>query len=174
MVGYSPWGHKELNWVSTQVITLCKRHHFPNKGPYIQSYGFSSAWVLSLSVVSNSFWPHGLQPTSLLCPWGFSKQEYWSGLPCLPPRDLSNPGIKLRSPALQADSLFIYRYESWTIKKAECQRTDAFELWDWRSLLRILWTARGSNLSIIKEINFEYSLEGLMLKLKLWNFALLM
>ena len=63
--------------------------------------------------------------------------------------------------------MVIYRYETWTIKKAECQRTDAFELWDWRSLLRILWTARGSNLSIIKEINFEYSMEGLMLKLKL-------
>ena len=54
------------------------------------------------------------------------------------------------------------------------QRTDAFELWDWRRLLRILWTARGSNLSIIKEINLEYSLEGLMLKLKLQYFGLLM
>ena len=80
------------------------------------------------------------------------------------PRDLSNPGVELRSPALQADSLFMYRCKSWAIKNAECQRTDAFELWDWRRLLRILWTARGSNLSIIKEINLEYSLEGLMLK----------
>ena len=54
------------------------------------------------------------------------------------------------------------------------QRTDAFELWDWRRLLRILWTARGSNLSIIKEINLEYSLEGLMLKLKIHYFCHLM
>ena len=57
--------------------------------------------------------------------------------------------------------------ESWTIKKAESQRTDAFELWCWKRLLRVPWTARTSNLSILKEINPEYSLEGLMLKLKL-------
>ena len=52
-----------------------------------------------------SLWPHGLQPTRLLCPWGLSRQEYWSGLPCPPPGDLPNPGIKPRSPELQADSL---------------------------------------------------------------------
>ena len=57
--------------------------------------------------------------------------------------------------------------ESWTIKKAECQRIDAFELWFWRRFLRVPWTARRSNQSILKEINPEYSLEGLMLKLKL-------
>ena len=61
--------------------------------------------VLSRSVVSNSLQPHGLQPASLLCPWGFSGQEYWSGLPCPPSGDLPNPGIEPRSPALQADSL---------------------------------------------------------------------
>ena len=61
----------------------------------------------------------------------------------------------------------IYGYESWTIKKAECRRIDAFELWCWRRLLRVPWTARRSNKSILKEINPEYSLEGLMLKLKL-------
>ena len=60
-----------------------------------------------------------------------------------------------------------YRYESWTIKKAECQRTDALELWCWRRFLRVPWTVRRSNQSILKEINLEYSLEGLMLKLKL-------
>ena len=60
-----------------------------------------------------------------------------------------------------------YRYESWTIKKAEHQRMSAFELWCWRRLLRVPWTARRSNSSILKEINPEYSLEGLMLKLKL-------
>ena len=64
--------------------------------------------------------------------------------------------------------------ESWTIKKAECQRIDAFELWCWRRFLRIPWTARRSNQSILKEINFEYSLEGLMLKLKLQYFGHLM
>ena len=60
----------------------------------------------------------------------------------------------------------MYGCENWTIKKSECQRIHAFELWCWRGLLRIPWTARISNQSILKEINFEYSLEGLMLKLQ--------
>ena len=68
----------------------------------------------------------------------------------------------------------VYGCESWTIKKAECLRIDAFELWCWRRLLRVPWTARRSNQSILKEINPEYSLEGLMLKLKLQNFGHLM
>ena len=67
-----------------------------------------------------------------------------------------------------------YGCESWTIKKAECWRTDAFELWCWRRLLRALWTARRSNQSILKEISPEYSLEGLMLKPKLQSFGHLM
>ena len=62
-------------------------------------------------------------------------------------------------------------YESWTTKKAECQRIDAFELWCWRKLLRVTWTARRSNQSILKEISPEYSLEGLMMKLKLQYFG---
>ena len=61
----------------------------------------------------------------------------------------------------------MYGCESWTVKKAERQRIDAFELWCWRRLLRVLWTARRSNQSILKDISPEYSLEGLMLKLKL-------
>ena len=65
----------------------------------------------------------------------------------------------------------MYRYESWTIKKAKCQRTDAFELWCWRRLLRVSWTARRSNQSILKEISPKYSLEGLMLMLKLQYFG---
>ena len=65
----------------------------------------------------------------------------------------------------------MYGCESWTINKAECQRTDAFELWCWRRLLSIPWTARRSNQSILKEISPEYSLEGLMLKLRLQNFG---
>ena len=68
----------------------------------------------------------------------------------------------------------IYGCESWTIKKAEHQRIDAFELWCWRRLLRVPWTARRSNKSILKEISPEYSLEGLMLKLKLQYFGYLM
>ena len=68
----------------------------------------------------------------------------------------------------------MYGYESWTIKKAECRRIDAFELWCWRGLLRVPWTARRSNQSILKEISPEYSLEGLMLKLKPQYFGHLM
>ena len=68
----------------------------------------------------------------------------------------------------------MYGCESWTKKKAECQRIDAFELWYWRRLLRVPWTARRSNQSILKEINPEYSLEGLMLKLKPQYFGHLM
>ena len=64
--------------------------------------------------------------------------------------------------------------ESWTIKKTECQRIDAFELWCWRRLLRVSWTARRSKLSVLKEISPEYSLEGLMLKLKVQYFGHLM
>ena len=68
-------------------------------------------------------------------------------------------------------SVVMYECESWTLKKAEYQRIDAFELWCWRRLERDPWTARTSNQSILKEINPEYSLEGLMLKLKLQSFG---
>ena len=68
----------------------------------------------------------------------------------------------------------MYGCESWTIKKAECQRIDGFELWCWRRLLRVSWTARRLNQSILKESDPEYSLEGLMLKLKLQYFGHLM
>ena len=68
----------------------------------------------------------------------------------------------------------MYGCESWTVKKSECGRIDAFELWCWWRLLRVPWTARRSNQSILKEISSEYSLEGLMLKLKLQHFGLLM
>ena len=70
--------------------------------------------------------------------------------------------------------LVTYRFERWTIKKTEHQRIYAFELWCWRRLLRVPWTARRSNQSILKEISLEYSLEGLMLKLKIQYFDHLM
>ena len=67
--------------------------------------------------------------------------------------------------------VIMYGCDSWIIKKAECRRIDSFELWCWRRLLRVLWTARRSNQSFLKEISPEYSLEGLMLKLKLQYFG---
>ena len=70
--------------------------------------------------------------------------------------------------------VFTCHCETWTIKKAEYQRTDTFKLWCWRRLLKVPWTARRSNQSILKQINPEYSLEGLMLKLKIQNFVHLM
>ena len=69
--------------------------------------------------------------------------------------------------------IVMYVCESWTIKKAECRRIDPFELWCWRRLLRVPWTTRRSNQSIIKKISPEYSLEGLMLRLKLQYFGLM-
>ena len=71
-------------------------------------------------------------------------------------------------------SVVMYGYECWTIKKTEHLRTDAFELWCWRRLLRVPWTARRSNQSILKEISVGYALEGLVLKLKLQYFGYLM
>ena len=80
---------------------------------------------------------------------------------------------KVRIVKSMAFPVVMYGCNSWTIKK-ECQRIDAFELWCWRRLLRVLWTARRSHQSILKEISPEYSLEGLMLKLKLQYFGHLM
>ena len=88
-------------------------------------------------------------------------------------RDITLP-TKIHVVKAMVFPVVMYRCESWTIKKAEHQRIDAFELWCWRRLLRVPWTARRSNQSILKEINPEYSLEGLMLKLKLQYFGHLM
>ena len=81
---------------------------------------------------------------------------------------------KVRLVKAMVFSIALYGCESWTIKKAKHQRTDAFELWCWRRLLRVPWTSRRSNQSILKEIIPEYSLEGLILKLKLQYFGHLM
>ena len=88
-------------------------------------------------------------------------------------RDITLP-IKVRLVKALVFPVVMYGYESWTVKKAEHGRIDAFELWCWRRLLRVPWTARRSNQSILKEISPEYSLEGLMLKLKLQYFGHLM
>ena len=88
-------------------------------------------------------------------------------------RDITLP-TKVHLVKAMVFPVVMYRCESWTEKKAEHQRIDGFELWCWRRLLRVPWTARRSNQSILKEINPEYSLEGLMLKLKLQYFGHLM
>ena len=88
-------------------------------------------------------------------------------------RDITLP-TKVGLVKVMVFPVVVYGCESWTIKKAENQRTDAFELWCWRRLLRVPWTARRSSQSILKEISPEYSLEGLVLKLKLQDFCHLM
>ena len=85
-------------------------------------------------------------------------------------RDITLP-TKVHLVKAMVFPVVMYGCESWTIKKAECQRIDAFELWCWRRLLRVPWTARKSNKPILEEISPEYSLEGLMLKLKLLYFG---
>ena len=88
-------------------------------------------------------------------------------------RDITLP-TKVRLVKAMVFPLVMYGCESWTVEKAECQRIDAFELWCWRRLLRVPWTARRSNQSILKDINPGISLEGMMLKLKLQYFGHLM
>ena len=88
-------------------------------------------------------------------------------------RDITLP-TKVHLVKAMVFPVVMYGCESWTVKKAECQKTDAFELWCWRRLLRVPWTARRSNQSILKEISPGCSLEGLMLKLKLQYFGHLM
>ena len=88
-------------------------------------------------------------------------------------RDITLP-TRVRLVKAMVFPVVMYGCESWTTKKTECRRIDAFELWCWRRLLRVSWTARRSNQSILKEISFGYSLEGLMLKLKLQSFGHLM
>ena len=88
-------------------------------------------------------------------------------------RDITLP-TKVHLVKAMVFPVVMYRCENWTVKKAECQRIDAFEVWCWRRLLRVAWTARRSNQSILKEINPGISLEGMMLKLKLQYFGHLM
>ena len=108
-------------------------------------------------------------------PWGFDALDAvdtlapWKNLDSiLKNRDITLP-TKVHLVKAMVFPVVMYGCESWTIKKAEHQRIDAFELWCWRRLLRFPWTARRSNQSILKEINSEYSLEGLMLKLTHWK-----
>ena len=106
----------------------------------------------------------------MLAPW---KKSYDQPSSILKSRDITLP-TKVCLVKSMVFPVVMYGCESWTIKKAEHQRTDAFELWCWRRLLRVPWTARRSNQSILKKISPEYSLEELMLKVKLQYFGHLM
>ena len=108
--------------------------------------------------------------SKMLTPW---KESYHQLRQHIKSRDITLP-TKAYLVKAMVFPVVMYGRESWTVKKAESRRIDAFELWCWRRLLRVPWTARRSNQSILKEISPEYSLEGLMLKLKLQYFGLLM
>ena len=114
---------------------------------------------------NSSLWPIHLGWSHMA--WLIVSLSYAS--PFTMTRQLYMNGITL-SIKVMVFPVVTYRCESWILKKAERQRIDAFELWCWRRLLRVLWTARRSNQAIIRELNPEYSLEGLMLKLKLQHF----
>ena len=106
----------------------------------------------------------------MLAPW---KKSYDKPRQHIKSRDITLP-TKVHLVKPMVFPVVMYRCESWTIKKAECQRIDAFEMWCWRRLLQASWTTMRSNQSILKEISPEFSLEGLMLKLKLQHFGHLM
>ena len=106
----------------------------------------------------------------MLAPW---KKNYDNLDSILKSRDITLP-TKVCLVKAMVFPVVMYGCESWTVKKAECWRIDAFEWWCWRRLLRVPWTARRSNQSILKETNLKYSLEGLMLKLKLQYYGHLM
>ena len=145
--------------------------------PWKKSY--DQPEVKSLSRVRLFATPWTVAPQAPLS-MRFSRQEYWSGLPFPSPmtnldsvlksRDITLP-TKIRLVKALVFPVVMYGCESPTIKKAERRRIDAFQLWCWRRFLRISWTARRSNQSILKEISPEYSLKGLMLKLKLQYFG---
>ena len=101
------------------------------------------------------------------------RRKVMTNLDILKCRDIALP-TKVRLAKAMIFPVVMYGCESWTKKKAQCQRTDAFELWHWRRLWRVPWTTRRSNQSILKEISSKYSLEGLMLKLKLQYFGYVM
>ena len=106
----------------------------------------------------------------MLTPWKESHDELDS---ILKSRDITLP-TKVCLVKVMVFPVVMYECESWTIKKAKCRRIDAFNLWGWRRLLRVPWPARRSNQLLVKEISPEYSLEGLMWKLKLQYFGHLM
>ena len=112
---------------------------------------------LGSKVTADGDWSHEIRR------WLLFGRKAMTNLVCLP--------TKVHVVKAMVFPVVTYGWESWTIKKAECHRIDAFELWCWRRLLRVAWTDKISNQSILKEINPEYSLEGLMLKLKLQHFG---
>ena len=123
---------------------------------------------LDLKITADGYCNHEIKRCLLLGRKAMTKLDS-----ILKSRDITLP-TKVHLVKAMVFPVVVYGCESWTIKKPECRRIDGFELWCWRRLLRVPWTARRSNQSILKEISPEYSLEGLQLKLKLQYFGHLM
>ena len=159
----------------------------------VQSLGSLEKGMATHSSILAWIIPWTEEPGRLYSPWGCKESDmtellsYRNGhvLPRVPHVAFLNLDSMLKSRDVTLPTkvclvkamvfpVVMYGCESWTIKKSECQRIDAFELWCWRRLLRVLWTARRSNQSILKETSPEYTLEGLMLNLKLQYFGYLM
>ena len=157
------------NWLKAQ--------HSENEDHGIRSHHFmGNRWVNSGNSVRLYF--GGLQNHCRwwLQPWNEKRLTPWKESYVQPRQNIKKQSITLPTKVylvkVTVFPVVMYRRESWTIKKAECWRIDTFKLWCWRRLLRVVpWTARRSNLSILKEIISKYSLEGLMLKLKLQYFG---
>ena len=156
-----------------------KSQHSKNKDYVIPSHHFMANWwgnngnsdrfyFLGLKITEDSDCHHEIKRRLLL---GRNAMTNLDSL--LKSRDVTLP-TKVHLVNAMVFPVVMYGCDSWTIKKAECQIIDAFELWCWRRLLRVPWTARRSKYSILKEISPEYSLGGLMLKLKFWFFGHLM
>ena len=164
-MGYSPWVHKESvravvpgvtqEWDTSEKLTQGLRWCFCN-----------SHYILGQSQPVGC--SHEIKRHLLLGRKAMTNLDS-----VLKSRDISLP-TKVCLVKAMVFPVVVYGCESWTIKKAECRRIDAFELWCWGRLLRVPWTARRSNQSLLKEMSLEYSLEGLMLQLKLQYFGHLM
>ena len=135
-------------------------------------FHFGLLWITFINIFVQAFvWKKNFSkslPILVICPYYSYPSESEGVLHCDPDLHFLNLANAMVFPVV------MYGCESWTVKKAEHQRIDAFELWCWRRLLRVPWTARKSNQSILKEISPRYSLEGMMLKLKLLYFGHLM
>ena len=161
----------DLHWVFKcyAVYTIMEPHLFPlnslwdkiiSEKVYISYWLWSKKSQKGAQIYKYTYGVH-IDGVSELSP-----RTYW----ILPPHYITLPTKVLIVKAM-VFPVVMYGCENWTIKKAECQRIDAFKLWCWRRLLRVPWTARRSNKSILKEISPEYSLEGLMLRVKLQYFG---
>ena len=153
-------------------LRLSRQEHWSGL-PFPSPMHESEKWKWSRSVVSDSLQRHGLQPIRLLHPWDFPGKSTGVGC-CCPLHDKPRQHIKKQRHYFASKGPYIQSYgfssrhvwcASWTIKKTEGWRIDTFELWCWRRISRVPWTAQRSNQSVLKEINPERSLERLMLKL---------